>query len=168
MNMLVYKRKILFPLPLLAVLAVRAGARSVPALQDIKSQEELDKTVATLDTKLFDAVNGCHFKKLASLIDEHIEFFHDSDGLTLGKQGMVGSIRKNICGTDFHRVLVPGTLRVYPMKGYGALEIGVHRFLHPKTHGPTGEASFIHLWQYKDGVWKLTRVISYDHHALGP
>ena len=28
-----------------------------------------------------------------------------------------------------------------------------------------GEASFIHLWQYKDGAWKITRVISYDHHA---
>jgi hypothetical protein len=20
------------------------------------------------------------------------------------------------------------------------------------------------LWQYKDGAWKITRVISYDHH----
>jgi hypothetical protein len=28
-----------------------------------------------------------------------------------------------------------------------------------------GEAQFIHLWQYKGGAWKITRVISYDHHA---
>jgi hypothetical protein len=28
---------------------------------------------------------------------------------------------------------VPGTLKVYYMKGYGAIEMGVHRFLHPKT-----------------------------------
>ena len=26
-----------------------------------------------------------------------------------------------------------------------------------------GEGQFIHLWQYKDGAWKITRVISYDH-----
>jgi hypothetical protein len=25
---------------------------------------------------------------------------------------------------------------------------------------------FIHLWQNKDGVWKITRVISFDHQAL--
>ena len=29
-----------------------------------------------------------------------------------------------------------------------------------------GEGKFIHLWQYKDGAWKITRVISYDHHAM--
>jgi hypothetical protein len=45
------------------------------------------------------------------------------------------------------------------------VEIGVHRFHHPGTqdHDVLGEAKFIHLWQYKDGAWKITRVISYDH-----
>jgi hypothetical protein len=166
MNKRVDLRKILLLLPLLTLLAVRAGAQNVPALQDIKSKAELDKTVATLDAALFDSFNRCDLKKFASLIDDHIEFFHDNDGVTLGKENVVDAIRKNICGTDTRRALVPGTLRAYPMKGYGVLEIGVHRFLHPKTHGPTGEASFIHLWQYKDGAWKLTRVISYDHHVL--
>jgi Domain of unknown function (DUF4440) len=166
MNKLVDPRKILLLLPLLALLAVHAEAQNVQPLQDIKPQAELNKAGAMLDAELFGAVNHCDLKKMASLVDDHIEFFHDQGGLRLGKQSMVDSVRKNICGTDFHRALVPGTLRVYYMKGYGALEIGVHRFLHPKTHGGTGEASFIHLWQYKDGAWKLTRVISYDHHAL--
>jgi hypothetical protein len=53
------------------------------------------------------------------------------------------------------------------MKGYGALEVGVHRFHHPGHEDSigVGEGKFIHLWQYKDGAWKITRVISYDHHA---
>jgi hypothetical protein len=53
------------------------------------------------------------------------------------------------------------------MKGYGAVEMGVHRFHHPgheETEG-VGEGKSIHLWQCKDGAWKITRVISYDHHA---
>jgi hypothetical protein len=56
-------------------------------------------------------------------------------------------------------VLVPGTLKIYYMKGYGAIEMGVHRFLHPKTEASnaTGEAGFVQLWQYKDGNWKLAR-----------
>ena len=48
------------------------------------------------------------------------------------------------------RELVPGTLQVYYMKGYGAVEMGVHRF-HPPGHEDTeavGEGKFIHLWQY--------------------
>jgi len=66
------------------------------------------------------------------------------------------------------RELVPGTLEVYPLKGYGAVEIGVHRFHHPgrESAEPVGEAKFIHLWQNQDGVWKITRVISFDHRAL--
>ena len=53
------------------------------------------------------------------------------------------------------------------MHGYGAVEMGVHRFHHPNAENaePVGEAKFIHLWQNRDGVWKITRVISYDHHA---
>ena len=39
-----------------------------------------------------------------------------------------------------------------------------NRFYHPKSKGPTGEGSFITLWQYEHGTWKITRAISYDHH----
>lgn len=56
---------------------------------------------------------------------------------------------------------------MYPLKGYGAVEMGSHRFMHPwkQDHGEVGEAEFVQLWQYKDGTWKITRVISYDHHG---
>jgi hypothetical protein len=33
-------------------------------------------------------------------------------------------------------------------------------------HDVPGEAKFIQLWQYKDGAWKVTRVIGYDHGAV--
>jgi hypothetical protein len=29
-----------------------------------------------------------------------------------------------------------------------------------------GEAKFVQLWQYKDGAWKVSRVISYDHETV--
>jgi Domain of unknown function (DUF4440) len=81
-----------------------------------------------------------------------------------GGQALTDSIKKNICGGDVRRELVPGSLQIYYMKGYGAVEIGIHRFLHPKSNGATGEGRFISLWQYKEGAWKITRAISYDHH----
>jgi len=137
------------------------------SLESIKSQEELNKVVASLDAALFDSYNRCDLEKFASFISDDVEFYHDQGGVTLGKQNLTDSVKKNICGR-VTRELVPGSLQVYHMNGYGAVEMGVHRFHHPGHDDtePLGEAKFIHLWQYKDGAWKITRVISYEHHAV--
>ncbi|MFN2397023.1 MAG: DUF4440 domain-containing protein [Gemmatimonadaceae bacterium] len=96
-----------------------------------------------------------------------MEFYHDQGGLTVGAQNLTDAVRKNICG-KVRRELVPGTLEVYIMHGYGAVEIGVHRFHHPGRDDvePVGQAKFVHLWQEKDGNWRVTRVLSYDHHTV--
>ncbi len=160
----------LFTVPKLALLVPAFCLCSIRAqpLESIKSQEELNGVVASLDTALFDSYNRCDLKKFAAFFSDDVEFYHDQGGVTLGKAALTDSVRKNICG-KVTRELVQGTLQVFPMKGYGAVEMGVHRFHHP-GHEDTesvGEGRFIHLWQYKDGAWKITRVISYDHHATG-
>ena len=116
-------------LPLLALLVARAEAQAVPSLEDIKSQEELNK--------------------FSSFLVDNVEFYHDQGGVTLGKEKLTDRVRKNICG-KVTRELVPGTLQVQYMKGYGAVEMGVHRF-HHLGHEDTeavGEGKLIHLWQY--------------------
>lgn len=149
------------------ICAAHCGAQTVPALQDIKSQAELEKTITALDAAVFDAYNRCELEKFANLFVEDVEFYHDQGGVTLGRAALTDSVKRNICG-KVTRELVPGTLQVYPMKGFGAVELGVHRFHHP-GHEDTeavGEGRFIHLWQYKGGAWRITRVVSYDHHPL--
>jgi ketosteroid isomerase-like protein len=150
---------------MLAVGLFRADAQ---ALESIQSQAELNKVVTALDAALFDSYNHCDLERFASFFTEDVEFYHDHGGVTLGKEKLTDSIKKNICG-KVTRELVPGSLQVHLMKGYGAVEIGVHRFHHPghDETEPVGEGKFIHLWQYKNGVWKITRVISYDHQAAG-
>ena len=155
----------LVSLCLLSVLSalLYAQNRSAPV-----PDNELLRTVASLDRDVFDAYNSCDLEKFGAFFTEDLEFYHDQTGLTRSRQSLLEAVRNNICG-KVRRELVPGTLEVYPMHGYGAVEIGVHRFHHPgreKTE-PVGEAKFIHLWQYADGVWRITRVISFDHHALG-
>jgi hypothetical protein len=134
--------------------------------QGLPPDDELYRTIAALDSAVFDSYNKCDLEKFASLFADGVEFYHDQGGLTVGVKTLTGQIKDNICG-KVRRELVDGTLQVYPMKGYGAVEVGVHRF-YPAAKGsePTGIAKFIHLWQKKDGVWKITRVISYDHHGL--
>ena len=146
----------------LAVPCCVVAQQPVPAAE----QAELTRTVTELDTKLFDAYNQCDLKTLGAMVTDDLEFYHDQTGLMVGKAPFLEAIKKNICG-KVERTLVPGSLEVYRLKGYGAVEIGVHRF-HRPGHAEElgGEAKFVELWQNKDGVWRLTRVISYDHESL--
>ncbi len=135
--------------------------------QAASTPDELFKTIQSLDTQLFDAYNHCDLQKFGSMLADDLEFYHDQTGLTRGKQAIVEAVKNNICG-KVTRELVPGTLEVYPIANYGAVEIGVHRFHHPghENTEPVGEAKFTQLWHNKNGVWKLALVISFDHHSL--
>ncbi len=148
------------------LLAGSSGRAQVMAFDEIKTQADMDKVSAALDAELFDAYNKCDLVKFKSLLADDVEFFHDKGGVTLGAQALTDSVKKNICG-HVSRELVAGTLQTHHMDGYGILQQGVHRFHHPghdDTEG-VGEGQFITLWQYKDGAWKITKAISFDHHA---
>jgi len=123
----------------------------------------LFKTIEALDAKLFDAYNHCDLTTLGAMVSDDLEFYHDQTGLAVGRDPFIVAIRQNICG-KVERSLVAGSLEVYPLNGYGAVEIGVHRFRHPgRPEEGLGEAKFVTLWQNRNGSWIVTRVISYDH-----
>lgn len=156
-----------FSLLLFCSFLLIAGARAqqVLPLDKITNQAELDKTVTALDAALFDSYNKCDLEKFKSFFVDDVEFYHDQGGVTLGAQALTDAVKKNICGQTTRELV---SLQVFYMKGYGALETGVHRFHHPGHEEiGVGEGRFVHLWQYKDGAWKITRVISYDHHPAG-
>lgn len=123
-------------------------------------------TIKALDSKLFDAYNHCDLPALGAMVTDDLEFYHDQTGLSVGRDPFVAAIKQNICG-KVERSLVPGSLEVYPLNGFGAVEIGIHRFRRPgHPEDLAGEAKFVTLWQNKNGSWKLTRAISYDHEQL--
>lgn len=155
------------PILLLLASAMAVASAHSQSTQGLPVSDPLYKTVAGLDTELFSAYNNCQLDKLGSLVAEDLEFYHDKTGLAVGRQRFIDAIKNNICG-KVHRELVPGTLEIYPMEGFGALEIGIHRFTHPGDPRNIGEAKFITLWQHKDGSWKMTRAISFDHHPANP
>jgi len=134
-----------------------------PAPEIVHAQDVLFATVAALDTKLFAAYNHCDLETMSAMVEDGLEFYHDQTGLMVGKQPFIEAIKQNICGKT-QRTLVAGSLQVYPLKGYGAVEIGVHRFQHPSDPSlGVGEGKFVTLWHYKDGAWKISRAISFDH-----
>jgi hypothetical protein len=155
-------RRVLMLALLIALPTLRVNAQ---AAKNATATDPLFQTISSLDTALFDAYNRCDLEKLGTFVSDDLEFYHDKTGLAVGKQVFLEAIKKNICG-KVHRELVPGTLEVYPLKGFGAVEIGVHRFSHPGLDDDVGDAKFVHIWHNKDGVWTVTRVISFDHGAL--
>ena len=122
----------------------------------------LFNTIKSIDSKFFDAYNHCDLAVLGSMVSEDLEFYHDQSGLTVGKEPFLASIKQNICG-KVQRTLIENTLEIYPLKGYGAVEIGIHRFHHPTEPGNVGDAKFVIIWHEDNGTWKITRTISYEH-----
>jgi ketosteroid isomerase-like protein len=131
----------------LIALHLCAIAQSVPAHPpkpgtEPSGSDELFQTIARLDNEVFDAIDRCDMQTEASFWADDAEFYHDKTGLMVGGQQIVQAFKDNLCG-KVKRELVPGTLEVYPLEGYGAVEIGVHRFLHPwkQDHGVVGKRS---------------------------
>ncbi|HKQ53538.1 MAG TPA: nuclear transport factor 2 family protein [Pyrinomonadaceae bacterium] len=155
-------RNLLLILVLLVAPCVTVAAQNKAGEQ---TPEELRRTLAALDGALFDSFNRCDLEKFGTFFVDDLEFYHDKGGVTLTRQSLVESVKNNICG-KVRREVVAESLEAHPIPGYGAVQIGVHRFYELNARpgsGPVGVAEFIHLWQHKDGAWKITRVISYDH-----
>ena len=98
------------------------------------------------------------------MFTKDLEWFQDNGGLLSYKtvfENFSNNFKKPIKLT---RELVPGSLEVHPIKDYGAIEIGVHRFRHIENgKEEIGTFKFLMIWQKKNDQWKISRVISYDH-----
>lgn len=156
-----FARLVCLMAPLLAVSAAYAqGADALP------TGEALNRTIAALDTKVFDAFNTCDMKTFGDYFSEDVEFYHDKGGLQNSREVVVETTRKNICH-KIRRELV-GSLEVYPIKDFGAIEMGTHRFCQIDTGKCEGIGKFMNIWRYQNGQWQMTRVVSYDHRPIPP
>lgn len=77
---------------------------------------------------------------------------------------MIANTEKYVCG-KFSRELIPSTLQVFPIKDFGAIAQGSHQFCQFDTKSCDGIAEFVIIWAHKEGVWRITRVLSYGHRA---
>ncbi len=125
--------------------------------------QNLYDTIVSMDSVFFEAYNTCNFNldKYAAFYSDNIEFYHDQGGLMTSKKAIIDATKKNVCG-KVTRELVKGSIEVYPIKNFGAVEIGFHKFHNntEKEGAPSHAGRFVITWQNKDNVWKITRVIS--------
>jgi Domain of unknown function (DUF4440) len=127
---------------------------------------ELYNEIARMDSVIFDAFNTHDLEKLKTIFSENLEFYHDKDGLAGYEQTInnLKSLFEKNQHTGLRRDIIKGSLEVYPIKDYGAVEICLHRFCHVENgKDDCGVFKNIMIWENKNGVWKVTRVVSYDH-----
>ena len=157
---------------LLATLLLSAASFSSPGQSPSQQPEnnnaatsgKLFDAIAHMDSAMFDAFNGHDVDRLMSMFTNDIEFYHDTGGLTnyVQTKENFGKLFANT--PDIRRDLVKGSLEVYPIKDYGAIEIGEHVFCH-KENGKDdcGTFKFAMVWQRDGDSWNVSRVISYGH-----
>lgn len=143
-------------------LTASASARSQEAADGPPG--DLYEQIAEMDRVLFDAFNTRDLETTKKIFAEDLEFFHDNDGLA-GYAKTIESLASLFAqNNDLHRELVEGSMEVFPVPGYGAMQFGEHRFCHTENGKPDcGTFRFAHVWRREGEAWKLARVLSYGH-----
>jgi Domain of unknown function (DUF3471)/Domain of unknown function (DUF4440) len=144
----------------------------IPQLMAQTEVQKLTETILQKDSLFWDAYNKCDIESFPQFFDNDVEFYHDMGGMTIGLEGIISNMKKNLCadnGFRLRREAVEGSVKVFPLKSsgtiYGAIFSGEHVFYILEKGGERldGLAKFNHLWLLKDGTWKMTRILSYDH-----
>jgi ketosteroid isomerase-like protein len=129
-----------------------------------KDSRDLFDAIAQRDTAIFNAFNAHDADRVMSFFTDDVEFYHDKDGVSNYQHTAEAFNKLFASASDIRRELVPGSLEVYPIKDYGAIEIGVHHFTHTENgKEEAGSFKFVHIWRKTGDSWKISRVISYGH-----
>lgn len=163
-------RLILWVLCMLAFLNVEATVNhSIPSATTCCSfykplQTTLKDSVLAQDSLLFDAFNKRDFNTFSAFFALDLEIFQDNIGIRNYKESMAAFRGLFAAKTDLTRKPILTSMEVYPIKGYGAIQTGEHRFCH--TERGRLECStfkFVHIWRRINGKWMISRIITYGH-----
>jgi hypothetical protein len=138
-----------------------------------QTDDQVKQLIFQKDSLFWVAYNNCDIQNMDAALTDDIEFYHDKGGPSFGRDTLMTIIRKNLCSNNnfrLRRAAVKGTVNVYVMhsggKVYGAIISGQHVFYineKGKEEFLDGLARFTQLWTLKDGQWKMSRILSYDH-----
>lgn len=127
---------------------------------------ELYDTINHLDSLLYNSYNERDLKTFMTYFSPGLEFYHDLTGKT-NYEDNLERFKTNFSKTTImRRELKKGSLEVYPIKDYGAIQVGTHNF-YQKEEGQAEklvvQPKFMHIWERTTDGWEIVKVVSYDH-----
>ncbi|MEM6326883.1 MAG: nuclear transport factor 2 family protein [Bacteroidota bacterium] len=140
------------------------GTRMGDPDSDPSTSGPLFDALAEADHELFTTIFvACDPDAAVAFLDDDVEFYHDKVGASMGEE-VHTAIRNQATNCPrargVTRELLPGSLFVSPIPGFGAVQTGVHRFVEGES---VTVARFTHLWRETPDGWRVSRVLSYDH-----
>ena len=147
-------------------LVLHQGGRDMRAQRTQAQPVELYDTVRHLDSLFYGAYNRRNLPALLAHFAPTLEFYHDQTGATNYSENARRFQENFAKPTVMRRELVPASLEVYSIVGFGAIETGTHRFYQTDPGQPeklVAEPRFVHVWRHTKGRWQIVRVVSYGH-----
>ncbi len=142
----------------LVSVSLHAQAQSSPEAKALYAE------IVHMDSAVFNAFNTRDIDKLKTFFSMDLEIYQDNTGLrnyTQAMEAFSGLFKKDYI---LKRELITQSMEVYPIKEFGAIQTGQHTFCH--TENGKRECStfkFVHIWEKKEGNWKIKRLVTYDH-----
>lgn len=144
----------------------------------LAEDSELFLTLKEQDSIFFErGFNQCDMDYLEAHLTMDLKFFHDQSGFQ-DREIFFDNTRKYICGGGEQkpiRQLKEGSLVAFPLYNngvlYGAIQHGIHHFYLREAGKEdlwTSTAKFTTVWVLDEEVWKMSEVLSYDHHDPVP
>ena len=140
----------------------------------VDKKSDLFNTLKNQDSIFFErGFNKCDLEYLDKHITYDLKFYHDQSGFQ-DKNAFFENTQKYICSDSEKkpiRKVDANSLEVFPLynngKLYGAIQKGIHHF-YLRENGKddiwTSTAKFTHVWVIENEIWKLSEVLSFDHH----
>ncbi len=140
----------------------------------VNKDSDLFRVLEIQDSIFFErGFNQCDLEYLDAHITDDLKFYHDQSGFQ-DKNAFFENTQKYICSNSEPkpiRKVDAKSLEAFPLynngKLYGAIQKGVHHFyLREKDKEDiwTSTAKFTHVWVIENETWKLSEVLSFDHH----
>ncbi|MFY8127135.1 MAG: nuclear transport factor 2 family protein [Chitinophagaceae bacterium] len=140
----------------------------------IPDSDTLYKIILQKDSLLFNiGFNTCDISQFENLLSEKFDFFHDKSGIS-NKTKFLTDLRNGLCkdpkNFQARRELIKNSTKIYALYNngilYGAIQEGTHQFfetINSKPENFGSSAKFTHVWILENGVWKLSKSLSFEH-----
>jgi hypothetical protein len=126
--------------------------------------KQLFDTILRQDHLLFDAFHQRNIEVFRKYFTEDLEIYQDNVGLRNYAEAMEAFAELFKKEYVLKRMLIPGTVEVYPIQGFGAIQTGWHSFSHTEEGKMVCDTfKFMHIWKEEQKQWKVSRIVTYDH-----
>jgi ketosteroid isomerase-like protein len=148
---------------LVVATCIHASAGPTSAAPVLARADSLDVAIRRMDDSMSAAFNAHDAPRLMALFTPDLEFYHDTQGLQRFQAVSDGFAALFAQNNGIRRERV-GPLEVYPVRDYGAIEVGTHRFCHEERgRQDCGTFKFVQVWKRDGDRWRIARVVSYGH-----